>query len=207
MQSTTVDRRACWELYLTVRSGMRTRGCLPSTLRTCRRLGGACLLDAGERRASRDARLRHTSIARCLQQQQDLLIIEMFQSINVVDDLRSEETMAGVTRRRGDALGDAAQGRGALETTTRSFERVAWLGGVELVELRLVGVHVIEMRALKPISCRKLVVHGPCWARSAVLSLRKGGGSARNGSVREGATLLFDGWKGTSSDPRPSGRH
>lgn len=145
-----------------------------------------------------------TSIARGLQQQQDLLVIEMFQGVDVIDDLRSEEAVARVTRRRrhAHALAHATQRR--LQAATRAFEGAALLRSTILVELRLVGVHVIQSRVLKPVSCRRLVVHGPCGGRS-LLSLRKGG--SRNESVREGATLLFDGWIGTSLDLRPSGRH
>ncbi|EOA91945.1 uncharacterized protein SETTUDRAFT_178298 [Exserohilum turcica Et28A] len=64
-----------------------------------------------------------------------------------------------------DALGDAAQGRGALQAAARSLEGTALLGGGELVELSVVGLHVIQVCAQKPVSCRRFGVHGPCGGR------------------------------------------
>lgn len=39
---------------------------------------------------------------------------------------------------------------------------------------------------------------GPWWAGSVVLWPGKGGGCRRQGRVREGGTVLFDGWMGAS---------
>ena len=83
----------------------------------------------------------------------------------MIKELGGELAVARVTGRRSDALGDAAQGRGALQAAARSLEGTALLGGGELVELSVVGLHVIQVCAQKPVSCRRFGVHGPCGGR------------------------------------------
>lgn len=92
------------------------------------------------------------AIARGLQQQQNLVVVEVLQGIDVVEDVGSEEALGRVSRRR-DALGDAGQG-GRLQAAARALEG-AGLGRGVRVELRLVGVHVIESRASRPVACRR----------------------------------------------------
>jgi len=97
--------------------------------------------------AVRDA-IRLTSIAAGGGQElENLLVVEMLERIDVVEELGRELVLARMPGRRGDALCDAAQGRGALETAAGSFEAVALLRGAKLVQLRLVGLHGVQVRA------------------------------------------------------------
>lgn len=80
----------------------------------------------------------------------------------MIEELRDDMSLAGIARRRGYALGNAAQRRGALKTATRALEGVVLLWGTILVLLMFVDVHITESRVLKPVSCRRLVVYSPC---------------------------------------------
>jgi hypothetical protein len=71
----------------------------------------------------------------------------MFESIDVINDLRVEVALARESWRRRHAFRYAAQGRGALKTATRTLEGITRLRCAVLEELRLVGVHVVKLRA------------------------------------------------------------
>lgn len=87
---------------------MRTRGFLAWTLTIGRNQEDACHLQGGEQQRGQDM-ARLTSVTRCLEQQQDLVVVEMFEGIDMVNDLRREVAMARETRRGGDALGNATE--------------------------------------------------------------------------------------------------
>jgi hypothetical protein len=88
-----------------------------------------------------------TAGTRCLQQHENLLIIEMLEAVDVVDDGWSEEALAGQTRRGRGGLGETAQWHRGLRGAARALEGIAVLRGAVLEELGFIVVHGIVVRA------------------------------------------------------------
>jgi hypothetical protein len=135
-------------------------------------------------------------------QQEYLLVVEMLDRLDAVDYLRRKLRMAGETGRGRRAFGHATERSCALETATRTLEAVAGLGGAVRKELRFVGLHVNQVRARKPISCRKL-------GSGRATPGRQVGGRCHNGCGKEAAvdTILRNSRRSLVLGGRTDGVH
>jgi hypothetical protein len=89
---------------------------------------------------SRNVR-RLTASTGCLQQHEDLLVIEMLEAVDVVDDGRGEETLAGEAGGRGGGLGEGGQWHVGLLGAAGALEGIAVRRGGIVEEVGIVGVH------------------------------------------------------------------